>query len=96
MLFYRLEVTAAKIQQSLPEAKRNGDTMVNCLSGELVFEPLSTIRATSVLNQVKYIPHLLEKLKTTPDEVVADMLSLRQHREQFHLCPTASIFEHFN
>jgi Zn-dependent M16 (insulinase) family peptidase len=85
-LNYRLEVTAAKIQQSLPEAKRDGNTVVSSLSGALVHASSSTTQAATVLNQVDFIPRLMEKLKRAPDEVVADMLDLRKYRESGCAC----------
>lgn len=74
-------MTAAKIQQSLPEAKRDGNTVVSSLSGALLYAPSSTAQAATVLDQVEFIPHLMERLKTTPEQVVADLEQLRQHRE---------------
>ena len=80
-----LEVTVAKIQQSLPEAKRDGNTVVSSLSGTLIYASSSTMQAGSVLNQVEFIPRLMEKLSANPDEVAEDLLSLRRHRDQLLL-----------
>ena len=60
--------------------------MASSLSGALLYGASSTTQAASVLNQVEFIPRVIEKLKATPDEVVADMLTLRQHRECGRIC----------
>ena len=39
------------------------------------------MQARTVLNQADFNPRLMEKLETTPDEVVTDMLKFRQYRE---------------
>ncbi|KAF8592090.1 hypothetical protein K439DRAFT_1401667 [Ramaria rubella] len=75
----RLEVTAAKIQQSLPEAKRDGNEVVSSLSGGILYASSSTSQAATVLNQVEFNPWLMERLKATPDEVVADMEQFRRY-----------------
>ena len=43
------------------------------------------MQAGSVLNQVEFMPRLMEKLSANPDEVAEDLLSLRRHRDQLLL-----------
>ena len=73
-------MAVAKIQQSLPEAKRDGDAVVSSLSGDLLYSESSTAQATTVLDQIDFIPRLMEKLKVVPDEVVTDLEELRRNR----------------
>lgn len=77
----RLEVTIAKIQQSLPETKRDGNTMVTALSESLLFSPASTSRASAVLELMEFIPRVAETLRTRPEEVIRNLQSLRQYRK---------------
>lgn len=80
----RLEVTVAKIQQSLPEAKRDGNAVVGALSETMLFSSASSSRAGAVLELMDFIPRLAETLKSSSEEVINNLESLRQHREFFN------------
>ncbi|KAF8527970.1 Metalloenzyme, LuxS/M16 peptidase-like protein [Hysterangium stoloniferum] len=75
----RLEITIAKIQQSLPEAKRDGNTMVVSLSGALLHESSSVAQAASVLDLMEFIPSVMAKLKASPEDVVKSLEAVRKH-----------------
>jgi len=76
-----LSVTAAKLQQALPEAKRDGNSVAGALSESLLYSNASVSRAGSVLEQIEFIPRLVEDLKSNPEKVVKAMDQLRQHCE---------------
>ena len=76
-----LQVTVAKIQQSLPELKRDGSTVLNSVSSCLLSSEQSTSRAGSVLPQAEFIPKLAAQLQESPNEVIKDFEELRKHRE---------------
>ncbi|EAU93061.2 cytoplasmic protein [Coprinopsis cinerea okayama7 len=75
----RLAVVAAKIQQSLPELKRDGNTVLNSLWSDLIFSEQSTSRASTVLPQVEFIPQLVKRLQESPEEVIKEFEEIRKH-----------------
>ncbi|KZT72760.1 hypothetical protein DAEQUDRAFT_663389 [Daedalea quercina L-15889] len=75
----RLQITIAKIQQSLPEMKRDGDTVLGSVSSELLFDETSVSRMTMVLPQTDFIPELAKQLQENPDEVVKDFEEIRRY-----------------
>ncbi|KAI0931998.1 hypothetical protein AcV7_000767 [Taiwanofungus camphoratus] len=75
----RLQVTVAKIQQSLPEMKRDGDTVLASVSAEVLYGENSTSRFGGVLPQTEFIPKLAQQLQTSPDEVISDFEEIRKH-----------------
>ena len=75
----RLEVTAAKIQQGLPEMKRDGNTVVNSLYSDTLWTENSASRVSGLLKQIEFSPFLLRRLKTDPHGVVKDLAELRKY-----------------
>ncbi|KAH9950492.1 Metalloenzyme, LuxS/M16 peptidase-like protein [Amylocystis lapponica] len=75
----RLQVTIAKIQQSLPELKRDGDNILSSVSADLLYDESSTSRAGGILPQIEFIPKLAQQLQSSPDEVVKDFEEIRKH-----------------
>ncbi|KAG8859116.1 hypothetical protein FRB96_004686 [Tulasnella sp. 330] len=73
----RLEVTIAKVLQSLPEMKRDGNTVLGAVHGQVLFNESSTNQASSVLAQLDSMPQLLEQLKNDPDSVIQDFKTIR-------------------
>lgn len=67
----------AKIQQSLPEYKRDGSTVLNSLSTNLIYSEKSTGRASGVLSLVDSIPVLAKKLQDSPEEVIQEFEQIR-------------------
>ncbi|KAI0639791.1 Metalloenzyme, LuxS/M16 peptidase-like protein [Trametes polyzona] len=75
----RLQVNIAKIQQSLPEMKRDGDTVLSSVSGELLYDTTSTSRMGSVIPQIEFIPKLSQQLQESPAEVIKDFEEIRRY-----------------
>ncbi|KAI0649856.1 Metalloenzyme, LuxS/M16 peptidase-like protein, partial [Trametes meyenii] len=75
----RLAVTIAKIQQSLPEIKQDGDTVLGSISVELLYDASSTSRMGSVIPQVKFIPTLAQQLQESPADVLKDFEEIRKY-----------------
>jgi len=75
----RLQVTVAKIQQSLPEMKRDGDNVLQSVSSELLYSESSTSRYQSVLPQMDFVPRLAQQLQDSPEEVIKDFEEIRHH-----------------
>ncbi|KAF8832423.1 hypothetical protein HHX47_DHR1001921 [Lentinula edodes] len=75
----RLAVTIAKVQQSLPEMKRDGSTVLSSLWADLMFSEKSTSRAGGVLPQVEFVPKLAKELQESPERVIADFDEIRKH-----------------
>ncbi|KAK0478409.1 Metalloenzyme, LuxS/M16 peptidase-like protein [Armillaria novae-zelandiae] len=75
----RLQVTVAKIQQSLPELKRDGNTVLGSLWADLLYNESSTSRAGGILPQIDFIPKLVKRLQEEPEKVVAEFEKIREH-----------------
>ncbi|TBU62037.1 Metalloenzyme, LuxS/M16 peptidase-like protein [Dichomitus squalens] len=75
----RLQVTVAKIAQSLPEMKRDGDTVLGSVSAELLYAESSTSRMGGVVPQMEFIPKLAQQLQESPPEVVKDLEEIRSY-----------------
>jgi hypothetical protein len=77
----RLAVTIAKIQQSLPESKRDGNTVVSSVSGQLLFDETSSLQASALMTQLEFVPKLTQLIKDNPQKVVKDLEQLRLYGE---------------
>jgi len=75
----RLQVSVAKIQQSLPELKRDGNNVLSSVWANLLYADNSTSRAGGVLPQTEFIPQLIQDLQTCPDKVIADFNELKKY-----------------
>ncbi|KAG8972287.1 hypothetical protein FRB90_010263, partial [Tulasnella sp. 427] len=73
----RLEVTTAKVQQSLPELKRDGNTVLYAVSGDLLFDETSASKASDILAQMDHIPKLAQQLKDDPEAVISEFKQIR-------------------
>lgn len=76
---FSLQVNIAKIQQSLPELRRDGSTVLSSLTTSLMYNESVTYRANGILPQSEFIPRISQKLQETPDEVIRDFETIRQH-----------------
>jgi Zn-dependent M16 (insulinase) family peptidase len=77
----RLQVTLAKIQQSLPEMKRDGNTVLGSVWSELVYNESSTSRSGGIITQMDFIPKLVQELQDSPDTVISDFEEIRRRSE---------------
>ncbi|KAH9486850.1 hypothetical protein JR316_0000915 [Psilocybe cubensis] len=75
----RLQVVLAKIQQTLPELKRDGNNVLSSLWSTLLYAENSTSSHTGVLPQAELIPKLVKALQETPNDVIADFEEIRKH-----------------
>jgi hypothetical protein len=75
----RLQVTIAKIQQSLPEMKRDGYAVRGSIWIDLMHGENSTSRAGSLLSQLEFLPKLAKQLQEQPAEVVLAFEEIRKY-----------------
>ncbi|KAL5495204.1 hypothetical protein ACEPAI_667 [Sanghuangporus weigelae] len=75
----RLQVTCAKVLQRLPELKRDGNTVLNAYSSELLYDATSTPRSNAVLEQTRVVPRLAKMLQEDPEQVRKDFEEIRKH-----------------
>ena len=68
----------AKIQQSLPKLKRNGNSVLQSLWADLIYDDNSTSRSGHILQAANFIPKLAEQLQASPAEVIADFEEIRK------------------
>lgn len=76
---FRLAVSIAKIQQSLPESKRDGNAVVSSASGRLLFDETSSLQANALMTQLEFVPKLAQLIKDDPKKVVKDLEQLRSY-----------------
>jgi Zn-dependent M16 (insulinase) family peptidase len=80
----RLRISTAKILQTLPARKREGSDVSAALYDDLIFDPdRAPMAANNLFKQESCLPAVLEKLKSDPDAVIAQMEQLRTHRPFF-------------
>ncbi|KAJ3559767.1 hypothetical protein NM688_g144 [Phlebia brevispora] len=75
----RLQVAVAKIQQNLPELKRDGNTVLSSQSASLLYAQSSTNWATTVFTLMDFIPQLSQRLQDDPIEVIKDFERVRKY-----------------
>ena len=71
--------------QSLPELKRDGDTILGATLVDLLYNDASSLKAGSLLKQMESLPILAEQLKQNPTEVVKALEEIRE-LSQNHRC----------
>jgi len=69
----RLGVTIAKLQQSLPQYKRDGNGVAAAVSTDLRFDESCTARYGTVTGMMEWVPRISKELKESPKEVVRKM-----------------------
>jgi hypothetical protein len=74
---FRLQVTLAKLQQSLPELKRDGSTVLSSLWANIIYDQSSTSRGGGILQQLESVPLLAKELQENPEKVVRDFEAIR-------------------
>jgi Zn-dependent M16 (insulinase) family peptidase len=77
----RLSVAVAKIQQNLPELKRDGSTVLSAVSTGQLYGPNCTSKAGAVLEQMEFIPKIAKRLQDEPDAVIAEFEKIRGYCE---------------
>ena len=74
-----MQVILAQAQQSLPERKGDADSVLSSLRCDLIFAENSTSRYEGVFQQAELIPRLIQRLRESPQDVLADFESIREH-----------------
>lgn len=82
-------MTIAKIQQSLPEMKRDGDTVLGSVNSELLYDETYVPRMGSVVPMIDFVPKLAQQLQESPEEVIKDLEEIRSCCE--HISITFSL-----
>ncbi|KAH9858191.1 Metalloenzyme, LuxS/M16 peptidase-like protein [Lenzites betulinus] len=75
----RLAINVAKVQQSLPEMKRDGDTVLGSVSAELLYDKSSTSLMNSIIPQMDFIPKVAQQLQDSPEDVLKDFEEIRSY-----------------
>ncbi|KAG9314439.1 Metalloenzyme, LuxS/M16 peptidase-like protein [Chiua virens] len=74
----RLLVSAAKLAQSLPELKRDGNNVLSSVWAETLYDKSSTSLAGAILGQSDFVPKLIKELQESPEQTVAAFEKLRE------------------
>jgi hypothetical protein len=67
------------MQQSLPEMKRDADTVLGSTIVDVAYSESSSLKANSLLKQMETIPYLAENIQKSPSEIISKLELLRQH-----------------
>lgn len=73
----RLQVNVAKIQQNIPELKRDGSNILGSLWSTTVYGGNNTSTTNSVITQMNFIPTLAQELQTDPQKTIATFNEIR-------------------
>lgn len=92
----RLLVSAAKIAQSLPELKRDGNNVLSSVWAETLFDKSSTSLAGAILSQADFVPKFIKDLQESPEEVIASFEKLRKCRMYHFLDMLECVSLNFN
>ncbi|ORY16226.1 zinc metalloprotease-like protein [Clohesyomyces aquaticus] len=79
----RLIAAVKKMLADVPDEKRDGNSMAFAVDRMIHYDQASSVRATNTLVKAVYLKKLLKKLKTSPDEVIAMLESLRKQLMTF-------------
>lgn len=75
----RLRITAQKLLQSLPSEKRDGlDVALAAFRNLVLDSDRSTNLSQQLLARLESTPAVVERLKSEPEQVVADLEELRK------------------
>src|SRR4051812_6381817 len=74
----RLEVTLAKIQQSLPEMKRDGSSMARSVLSDLVYDKTLTSKNAGVLSLIDWIPRVSAEVQENAQSVIDKLEEVRR------------------
>ncbi|KAG8802435.1 hypothetical protein FRC17_006413, partial [Serendipita sp. 399] len=69
----RLEVTLAKVQQSLPELKRDGNTVSRSVFSELMFDKSLTSISGGLIALMEWVPKVAAEVKEKPEFVIEQL-----------------------
>jgi Zn-dependent M16 (insulinase) family peptidase len=87
----RLEVTIAKLQQSLPQYKRDGNGVAGAVSTDLTFDVSCTARYSTVTGMMEWVPRISKELKESPKEVVRKMKKVQAISTFFYVSLTCFV-----
>jgi hypothetical protein len=87
----RLEVTVAKLQQNLPQYKRDGNGVASAVSTDLTFDASCTVRYATVTGMMEWVPRVAKQLKENPKEVVGKMKHVQAISTFFCPVPGSSL-----
>lgn len=73
----RLEVTLAKVQQSLPEMKRDGNSMSRSVFSDLVYDKTLTSKNAGVMSLMEWIPRVAAEVQDNVQSVIEKLEKVR-------------------
>lgn len=87
----RLGVTIAKMQQSLPQYKRDGNGVAEAVSSDLTYDASCTARCGTVTGMMEWVPRISKELKENPKEIVRRMKKVQAISMFFVVVPTCFV-----
>lgn len=74
----RLEVTLAKVQQSLPELKRSGNGVARAFFSELVYDKSLTLVNGGLPALMEWVPRMLDEVQNDTEAVIQKLEEVRK------------------
>lgn len=74
----RLEVTLAKVQQSIPEMKRDGNSVTRSVFNDLAFDSTLTSKNAGVTSIMEWIPRMAAEVQENVQGVIEKLESVRR------------------
>jgi Zn-dependent M16 (insulinase) family peptidase len=74
----RLEVTLAKVQQSLPEMKRDGNTVAKSIFNDLTLDKTLTAVHGGITPLMEWVPRVAAEVKDDVQSVIAKLEEVRR------------------
>ena len=71
--------------------KRDGNTVVNALFTQVLFDNGSSSAASGLMEQIEFVPKLAEKIKSDPQSVVNDLKELRKYCKLLYLISPCAV-----
>ena len=72
-------MAVSKIQQNIPELKRDGSNVLSSQCAQLLYAENSTNRATTVFTLMEFVPALQTLLAEKPHKVLKTFEEIRKH-----------------
>lgn len=77
----RLQVTLAKIQQNLPELKRDGNSVSRSVHSDLIFDKSLTALHGEIISMMEWVPKMTAEIQEDPQSVIDKLVEIRKIRQ---------------
>ncbi|KAL9129924.1 MAG: hypothetical protein Q9217_001772 [Psora testacea] len=90
----RLDATLARLLAEIPDEKRSGSDMANCVDEMIIASPASIVRARGTLVRAVYLKQVKKLLQTEPETVISQLKEINKalcHPANFRVLVVADV-----